>query len=81
MIICYIQSCDNNKVKVVKIAPTDKAVFNIKGNTLHSVYKMPANRGFEYCALDSDRINTVRMQIKKLELVFINEISYPISRP
>lgn len=38
-----------DEVKVIKVAPTGKAVFNIKGNTLHSAFEIPANRGFEYC--------------------------------
>ena len=62
-------------VKVVKTAPTGKAAFNIKGNTLHAAFKIPANRGFEYCALDSDRLNTIRTQLKKLKVIFIDEIS------
>lgn len=41
-------------IKVLKTALTGKAAFNIKGNTLHSAFKIPANRGFEYCTLDSD---------------------------
>ena len=53
-------------VKVVKTAPTGKAAFNIKGNTLHAAFKIPANRGFEYCALDSDRLNTIRAKLNKL---------------
>ena len=62
-------------VKVVKAAPTGKAVFNIKGNTLHAAFKIPANRGFEYCALDSDRLNTITTQLNKLKVMFIDEIS------
>ena len=62
-------------VKVVKTAPTGKAAFNIKGNTLHAAFKIPANRGFEYCALDSDRLNTIRAHLKKLKVIFIDEIS------
>ena len=62
-------------VKVVKSAPTSKAAFNIKGNTLHAAFKIPANRSFEYCALDSDRLNTIRTQLKKLKVIFIDEIS------
>ena len=60
-------------VKVVKTAPTGKAAFNIKGNTLHSAFKIPANRGFEYCALDSDRLNTIRAQLNRLKVIFIDE--------
>ena len=48
-------------VKVVKAAPTGKAAFNIKGNTLHSAFKIPANRGFEYCALDSNSMQQYSM--------------------
>ena len=62
-------------VKVVKTAPTGKAAFNIKGNTLHAAFKIPANRGFEYCAPDSDRLNTIRAKLNKLRVVFIDEIS------
>ena len=52
-----------DEVKVVKSAPTDKA------------FKIPANRGFEYCALDSDRLNTIRTPLKELKVIFIYEIS------
>ena len=62
-------------IKVLKVAPTGKAAFNISGNTLHSAFKIPANRGFEYCTLDRDRLNTIRTQLQKLEVIFIDEIS------
>ena len=62
-------------VKVVKAAPTGKAAFNSEGNTLHSAFKIPVNRGFEDCSLDSDRLNTIRAQLKKLKTIFIDEIS------
>jgi len=45
------------------------------GNTLHSAFKIPANRGFEYCALDSDRLNAIRAQLNRLKVIFIDEIS------
>ena len=41
-----------DEAKVLKVAPTGKVAFNIKGNTLHSAFKIPANRGFQYCTLD-----------------------------
>jgi len=47
-------------VKMVKTAPTGKVALNIKGNTPHAAFKIPANRSFEYCALESDRLNTTR---------------------
>jgi len=67
------QNPDN--IKVLTVAPTGKAAFNISGNTLHSAFKIPANRGFEYCTLDRDRLNTIRAQLRKLEVIFIDEIS------
>jgi len=57
-------------VKVVKTAPIGKAAFNTEGNTLHSASKIPANRGFEYCALDSERLKTIRTQLKKLKAIY-----------
>ena len=47
-----------DEIKVLKPAPTGKAAFNINGITLHSTFKVPANKGLEYCKLDSDRLNT-----------------------
>lgn len=64
-----------DEVKVLKVAPTGKAAFNISGNTLHSAFKIPANQGFEYCTLDRDRLNTIRAQLRRLEVIFIDEIS------
>lgn len=69
-----IAGTNPDDVKVINTAPTGKAAFNIKGNTLHSAFTIPANRGFEYCALDSDRLNTIRSRLKKLNVIFI-EIS------
>ncbi|CAB4028779.1 ATP-dependent DNA helicase PIF1 [Paramuricea clavata] len=66
---------DPDNVSVVKVAPTGKAAFNIKGNTLHSAFKIHANRGFNYCTLDRDRLNTIRSQLQRMKVVFIDEIS------
>ena len=71
-LVRYLNSIVGNNpddIKVVKTAPTGKAAFNIKGNTLHSAFTIPANRGFEYCVLDSDRLNTIRTQLKKLNII------------
>ena len=66
---------DPDDISVVKAAPTGKAAFNIRGNTLHSAFKIPANRGFNYCTLDRDRLNTIRSQLQRMQVVFIDEIS------
>ena len=61
--------------KYWKLLPRAKQHFNIKGNTLHSAFKIPANKGFQYCTLDTDRLNTIWVQLRKLEVIFIDEIS------
>ena len=65
----------NDPDNIVKVAPTGKAAFNIRGNTLHSAFKIPANRGFNYCTLDRDRLNTIRSQLQRMQVVFIDEVS------
>ena len=63
---------DPDDISVVKVAPTGKAAFNIRGNTLHSAFKIPANRGFNYCTLDRDRLNTIRAQLQRTQVMFID---------
>ena len=77
-LIRYLNSQPQNNlddVSVVKVAPTGKAAFNIRGNTLHSAFKIPANRGFSYCTLDRDRLNTIRSQLHRMKVIFIDEVS------
>jgi endonuclease/exonuclease/phosphatase (EEP) superfamily protein YafD len=66
---------DPDDVSCIKVAPTGKAAFNIRGNTLHSAFKIPANRGFKYCTLDRDRLNTIRSHLQRMQVIFIDEIS------
>ncbi len=79
-LIRYLNALPENNpddVSVLKVAPTGKAAFNIRGNTLHSAFKIPANRGFNYCTLDRDRLNTIRSQLQRLSYCYtvIDEIS------
>ena len=66
---------DPDDVTIVKVALTGKAAFSIRGNTLHSAFKIPANRGFSYCTLDRHRLNTIRSQLQRMQVIFIDEIS------
>ena len=59
------------KKSSLKSLLTGKAAFNIKGNLTHSSCKIPDNRGFKYCALGSNRLNTIRCQLKKLKLLLM----------
>ena len=65
-----------NETKVLMLAPTGKAAYNIKGNTIHSALAIPACQSLkDYKSLDSSRLNTLRSQIGRLKLIFIDEIS------
>ena len=67
---------DFHQVKVIMLAPTGKAAFNIKGNTIHSTLAVPACQSLRnYKPLDSSRLNTLRSQLGGLKLIFLDEIS------
>ena len=58
------------------LAPTGKAAFNIKGNTIHSAFAIPASQSLKnYKPLDYSRLNTLRSNLGGLQLIFLDEIS------
>lgn len=63
-------------MRVLLLAPTGKAAYNIKGNTIHSAFAIPANQSLiTYKHLDSSRLNSLRCKLGKLKLIFVDEIS------
>ena len=67
---------DFHQVKVLLLAPTGKAAYNIKGNTIHSSLAIPACQSLKnYKPLDSSRLNTLRTQLGGVKLIFLDEIS------
>ena len=51
---------DFNDVKILLLAPTGKAAFGIKGNTVHSTFAIPASQSQKnYKPLDSSRLNSL----------------------
>ena len=67
---------DFHQIKVVLLGPTGKAAYNIKGNTVHSAFAIPANQSLKnYKQLDSSRLNTLRSQFGGVKLIFVDEIS------
>jgi len=63
-----------SKAKVLMLAPTGKAAYNIKGNTIHSALAIPACQSLKrYKSLDSSRMNTIRCQLGGIKLIFIDE--------
>ena len=64
------------EVNVLMLAPTGKAAYNIKGNTIHSALAIPACQSLKnYKSLDSSQLNTLRCQIGGVKLIFLDEIS------
>ena len=58
------------------LGPTGKAAYNIKGNTVHSAFAIPANQSLKnYKQLDSSRLNTLRSQFGGVKLIFVDEVS------
>lgn len=53
-----------HEVKIILLAPTGKASFVIKGNTIHSALAIPASQSVKkFNQLDSSRLNTLRSQL------------------
>ena len=67
---------DFNDVKILLLAPTGKAAFGIKGNTVHSTFAIPASQSLKnYKPLDSSRLNTLRCKLHAVKLILLDEIS------
>jgi len=74
----YNIGADNNPddPKVLLSSPTGKAAFLINGQTIHSLFRIPANQGYtEYRPLTSDKLNALQCQLRHVKLLIIDEIS------
>ena len=69
---------DFHQVKVLLLAPTGKAAFIIKGNTIHSALAVPASQSLKnYKPLDCSRLNTLRSQLGGVQLILFDEYGGP----
>ena len=51
-------------MKILMLAPTGKAAFNIKGNTINNALAVPACQSLKNCKrLDSSRLNNVDLVV------------------
>ena len=71
---------DPDKPCILLMAPTGKAAYLIRGNTLHSSLKIPVNQKLQYKSLDRDTPNTLRAQMMGVKYIFIDEVSMVGSR-
>ena len=61
---------------MLMLAPTGKAAYNIKCNTIHSALAIPASQSLKtYKHLDSSRLNSLKCQFGGVKLTFTDEIS------
>ena len=54
-----VEGMNPDIISVLLTAPTGKAAYLIKGQTLHSALKIPANQGFKYKPLQTSNLNTM----------------------
>ena len=67
---------DFRRIQILLLAPTGKAAYLIKGNTIHSAFGIPANQSLKnYKPLDSGRLNTMRCELGALKLIILDEVS------
>ena len=65
---------DNFELKrILLLAPTGKVAYHIKGSTIHNGLKIPPNNKLDHKPLPSGQLNTLRNQIGKVKLIFIDE--------
>ena len=63
------------EVKVLLVAPTGTAAFNIGGYTIHSAFKVPCHIKKDFQRLSDDTRNTLRMHLSGIDILIIDEIS------
>ena len=67
---------DFRRIQILLLAPTGKAAYLIKGNTIHSAFGIPASQSLKnYKPLDSGRLNTMRCELGALKLILLDEVS------
>ena len=71
---------DFRRVQILLLAPTGKAAYLIKGNTIHSALGIPASQSLKnYKPLDSGRLNAIRCEIGALNLILLDEVSMVVN--
>ena len=62
-----------DQMKVIKMAPTGSAAYNINGITIHSALKIPFTT--TYISLTNDKLNTMRKVYADVRVVMLDEVS------
>ena len=68
--VCMEAGQNRDNCRILVMAPTGKAVYNVKGTTIHAAPHRPANTPLhEYKPLSYDILNTYRMKYRGLEWI------------
>ena len=75
-LLCYTAGQNREDCRILVVAPTGKAAYNVRGSTIHSALHIPANNPLDdYKPLSHDLLNTYRMKYRHLQWVFCDEFS------
>ncbi|XP_052263343.1 uncharacterized protein LOC127866661 isoform X2 [Dreissena polymorpha] len=66
---------DPGQTKILLMAPTGTAAFNINGSTVHSALQLPKTLNDIYRKLSDSVCNRLRVQLSHLKIIIIDEIS------
>jgi PIF1-like helicase len=65
--------CDPSLSKVLILAPTGRAAFNVNGRTIHDALKVPVGR--KMSRLDPSTLSSMYSQLQDVQLIIFDEIS------
>ena len=81
-VCCRDAGQNRDTYKVLVMAPTGKAAYNVRGTTIHAAFHIPANQPLQnYKPLSFNVLNTHRMKYRELEWIFEDEISMVSNGP
>ena len=74
--VCMEAGQNRDNCRILVMAPTGKAAYNVKGSTIHAALHIPANTPLHgYKLLSHDILNTYGMKYRGLEWILHDEIS------
>lgn len=73
LIDVYTEFCQSNKLNIVKAAFTGTAATNIKGSTLHKIFKLPLTIATR--KISPSQMTNIYQMLKFIDVLFIDEIS------
>ena len=70
-LLCSTAGQNREDCRILVVAPTGKAAYNVKGSTIHSTLHIPASQPLDdYKPLSHDILNIYRMKYRHLQWVF-----------